>query len=61
MNDTFVAHCVIDGLESCQRCVSVSGDACHVTIDSCWARDMFSFLTVTQDDNVTGLRLKIEV
>ena len=53
-------HCVIDGLESCQRCISVTGHACHVVLDTCWVRDMFSVVTVTADDQVSDLSLTIE-
>ena len=53
-------HCVVDGLESCQRCVSVTGDTCHVDIVTCWLRDMFSVLTVTPGDSVTRLALLLK-
>ena len=53
-------HSVVDGLESCQRCVSVTGDTCHVEIVTCWLRDMFSVLTVTPGDHVTRLALLLK-
>ena len=53
-------HCIVDGLESCQRCVSVRGDGSSVHIRSSWVRDMFSVVTITEEDAVTNLSLSID-
>ena len=56
-----VGNSIVDGLESCQRCISVSGHGCSILLDNCWIRDMFSVITVTETDNVSGLGLTIQV
>ena len=55
-----LAMCVLDGLESCQRAVSVSGAGSRVSLTMCWLRDMFSVVTITGEDNVTGLQLTMD-
>ena len=52
--------CIVDGLESCQRCVSVSGTGAVLSLSSSWVRDMFSVVTITKEDAVTNLTLNIE-
>jgi len=38
--------CVVDGLESCQRMISLQGSGCSLELGTCWARDAFSLVTV---------------
>ena len=52
--------CIVDGLESCQRCVSVSGKDAEVSLLGSWVRDMFSVVTITEEDAVTSLDLSIK-
>jgi len=51
-----VQHCVVDGLESCQRAVTLQGKNVSVRLEDSILKDMFSVLTVLKNvyaDNVS--------
>ena len=54
-----LVRCVVDGLESCQRCLSVSGPEVRLVLEDCWCRDLLSLLTVLQGEKVERINISL--
>ena len=52
-------RCVVDGLESCQRCLSLSGPEVRLELEDCWCRDLLSLLTVLQEEKVERINISL--
>ena len=54
-----LVRCHIDGLESCQRCLSLSGAQVSIVMEDCWCRDLLSVVTLLQDEAVSEVNIRI--
>ena len=54
-----LVRCVVDGLESCQRCLSLSGAEVRLELEDCWVRDLLSLLTVLQEEKVEKINIRL--
>ena len=54
-----LVRCVLDGLESSHRCLSVAGAEVRLEMTDCWCRDLLSVVTLLQDEAVRRIRIRI--
>lgn len=47
-------HCIFDGLENCRRMIAFEGTRPTITVESCYASDLFSFITVISPEEVSS-------
>ena len=55
----YIVLSVLDGLESCQRTVHLAGQSTTLSIDCCYATDMFSLITSSNQETQNNVAVRV--